>query len=112
MNESKEDRDLERLSELLDALPAPQPSAALLRAVAEIPLRNPKPAPRFGFGAWSPLRSGSRVALSMVVIALLGALSGGLSADDDDAGVYDGTDDWSDLSALSLATDLDQELEP
>jgi hypothetical protein len=108
MNEPPEDRDHEHLSKLLDALPSPQPSASLLRAVAEIPLRHPQQA--LGLGAFWPFRSAARVALSMAVIATLGALAG-LSVDDDVA-AYESADDWSELSALSLAVDLDQELEP
>ena len=107
----EDDRDDARLAELLDALPAPQPSATLLRAVAEIPLRHPRSAPGFGLFALWPFRSASRVALSVTLIALLGALSGGLSADDPSA-AYEGADDWSELTALSLAVDLDEELTP
>lgn len=114
MTEQEDDRDGERLTQLLDALPDPQPSAALLRAVAEIPLRHPQPSwhPQHGFaeGAWWPFRSAGRLGLSLVLIALLGALTG-LNVDDESS-AYDAADDFGELSALGLAADLDQELAP
>jgi hypothetical protein len=127
----------ERLDELLSSLPAPEPSAALRRVVAEIPLRHPQAAAG-SFGglfdrvpAWFPFRSFGRAALWAVVLLALGALAG-LYVDDelvastpDGARQRSGTeevsneesetstgDELDDLALLAFADDLDAELEP
>jgi hypothetical protein len=101
-------------SSALDDLAAPEPSAALRRAVAEIPLRHPRSAssdPDASWSAWSPLRSIRAAALSAVLILLLGAISGVLSASgDDDPSTAD--DDWGEMASLTFAANLDRELSP
>ena len=132
----REDEPLseQRLDELLSSLPTPEPSAALRRAVAEIPLRHPKRAPGW-FGpapAWLPFRSLAAAALLAVAVLALGALAG-LYADDElvastgagvsggatagadaDAGAREGerVDEIGELATLAFADDLDLELEP
>lgn len=110
----------QRLDELLSALPAPEPSAALRRAVAEIPLRHPQRA-RGLFGpapTWFPLRSFARAALLAAVALALGALAGLLTDDDVTASTTIATDttlasdESGELAALVFADDLDAELEP
>jgi hypothetical protein len=120
------------LDELLSSLPTPEPSAALRRAVAEIPLRHPQRAPWF-FGpapAWLPFRSLAAAALVAVAVLALGALAG-LYGDDElvagsadrasdgatagagaDAGETERVDEIGELATLAFADDLDTELEP
>jgi hypothetical protein len=100
------------LADAFDAMPEPEPSAALQRAVAEIPLRHPQPARNLGWAGLLPFRSASRAALSAALIVLLGVLSGVWSADSESGAYEASADDWQDLAALTLAADLDQELEP
>lgn len=116
MTDADEPRELARLQELLDAVPAPSPSPALRRAVAEIPLRHPQLGALGWFGGWLPFRSPSRALLSAVMLVLLGVASGMWTADSDSDSNADTAlaeaSDWNDLSALTFATDLDRELEP
>jgi hypothetical protein len=103
------------LSDALDQLAVPEPSAALRRAVAEIPLRHPRPALSDSTersSAWSPFRSLRAAALSAVLILVLGALSGALSAGGDADASTMTDDDWGDLASLTFAANLDQELAP
>jgi hypothetical protein len=130
----REDEPLrqQRLDELLSLLPTPEPSAALRRAVAEVPLRHPNRAPGF-FGpspAWLPFRSLATAALLAASVLGLGELAGqytdnelvassaaGMSdgASDGtglDAGESDRFDETRELAMLAFADDLDAELEP
>jgi hypothetical protein len=121
----------QRLDELLSTLPAPEPSAALRRAVAEIPLRHPQPAHGWlgPAPAWFPFRSFGRAALLAAVVLALGALAGLYGDDEVVASTPDGArdgapanmdaqpgtdrvDELSDLAVLAFADDLDAELEP
>jgi hypothetical protein len=108
--------EAEALARTLDALPAPQPSAALQRAVAEIPLRHAQTSGALELFALSPFRSMTRAMMSAVVIVVLGVLSGVWSADSDsspDVALSAAeADEWHDVSALAFATDLDKELAP
>jgi hypothetical protein len=116
MTGDKDELELAQLQEMLDTVPAPEPSAALRRAVAEIPLRNPQAGAHGWLGAWLPFKSPSRAVLSAVMLVLLGVVSGVWTADSDsDAGAevaQSEASEWNDLSALAFATDLDEELEP
>lgn len=106
----------------LQAMAAPEPSAALRRAVAEIPLRNPQPTA--GAASIWPLRWRSAWALfaSAAVIVALGAVSGSMSRDVDlvaltgDRGeieaAADEPDALDDLAELAFASNLDDELAP
>jgi hypothetical protein len=96
------DRELTRK---LAQLPGPEPSAALRRAVAEIPLRHPRAQ---GALAW-PLRSLWQAALSATFVAALGLAAGFATAEPE-------TDEgWDELRALAFAIEtgvpLDEELE-
>ena len=122
----------QRLDELLSSLPEPEPSAALRRAVAEIPLRHPQPAPGWFGGffrpspAWFPFRSFARAALVAGAVLALGALAGLYTDDEVVASTPDtprqgshtvesgelGGDASDELALLTFADDLDAELEP
>lgn len=98
-----------RLAHALDALPSPEPSAALRRAVAEIPLRHPRPvsAQARSFAAhWSPLASARRMFVAALAVAMLGAATGSLTAATSPVASAN-EDEWDDLSALAFASDLD-----
>jgi len=108
------------LDRMLQA-PAPiEPSAALRRAVAEIPLRHPRPiegssvadAPTFGGRSVAALRYALLAALtSMAVGAWLGYQGDVLPevALEDSAQTED---EWEELSLLAFADELEGELEP
>jgi hypothetical protein len=104
--------DAEALARALDGLGDPQPSAALRRAVAEIPLRHERTRGVW----WTPFRSGWRAGLSAALIVLLGALSGAWSMEQ--ANETNSTaeiapqEEWQDMAALAFVTELDQELAP
>jgi len=116
MTDAEDKADVARLQALLDAVPAPSPSPALRRAVAEIPLRHPQLGALGWIGSWLPFRSPSRALLSAVMLVLLGVASGVWTASSEDDSGSDiaqaEAGDWNDLSALAFATDLDQELQP
>ena len=131
MTRKQEPISEQRLDELMSTLPTPEPSAALRRAVTEIPLRHPQPA-RGLFGpvpVWFPFRSFGRAALLAAIVLALGALAGLYGDDEVVASTPDGTrdrasavtdaqpttdrvDELSDLAVLAFADDLDAELEP
>ncbi len=106
----------------LQGMPAPEPSAALRRAVAEIPLRHPQPAA--GAASLLPLRWRSAWALfaSAALMVALGALSGSLTRDADLTALAAGSaevepgasdsDPLAELAELAFASDLDDELAP
>jgi hypothetical protein len=109
------------LANALAAIEAPQPSAALRRAVAEIPLRHPLGEDaRAAFG-WLPLRSAWALLASAALIMALGALTGA-AVDGIDVGVavqsaepvgLTGDEDTlGDLTELAFASELDRELAP
>jgi hypothetical protein len=83
----------------LDASKELEPSADLLRRVAEIPVRNAKPA------AWAwPLRMRSLVgalAAAAAVGMVVGMTTNDATSDDGDA--------WDDLSTLALGADFAEE---
>jgi hypothetical protein len=117
----------------LSSLPAPEPSAALRRAVAEIPLRHPRRAPGF-FGpapSWFPFRSFARATLLAAAVLALGALAGVYTDDDVVASTPDSprsgsrtveeadmigdlgvSDELGELALLAFADGLDAELDP
>ena len=94
--------DAEALARTLNSLRDPEPSAALQRAVAEIPLRHPRPPAIVSL----PFRSVWRAALSAAFVVLLGALSGAWSMETAPE------EDWNDMASLAFVTELDQELAP
>jgi hypothetical protein len=96
-------RDSE-LEVLLDAIPEPVPSAALRRAVAEIPLRHPQHSP--AAAPWL-LRTVWRAVLSAALVTAVGVFAGAWTAD-----MEEGEGGWSALSSLTLAMPLDEELVP
>ncbi len=91
------------LDRLLDALPQPAaPSAALMRKVAEIPLRHPR-----GAGARSMLGGllPWRALLAAVLACALGVVSGALSVDSGNGSSDDG---WDDVTTVAFAVGLDE----
>jgi hypothetical protein len=102
----------------LQSLPTPEPSAALRRAVAEIPLRHsPREAPPLRL----PLRSFAALFASAALIVALGALSGAWASDRGPATqtaqrveAEDGAevDALTELTELAFAAELDEELSP
>jgi len=110
----------EALERGLQSMTAPEPSAALRRAVAEIPLRHPQPAPAAAAFGWLPLRSAWVLTASAALMLALGALSGALAGDLDLSLQAETTqladepedDALSELSELAFADELDQELVP
>lgn len=110
-----EDRWLDRM---LDASPPIEPSAALRRAVAEIPLRHPRAesvAERgFGFPAYA-LRLGLLAALAAIAVGAWAGSQADVLPDvavlgDTDTGQAD--DAWEELAVLAFADELDEELVP
>lgn len=105
----------EWLDRMLDAADPVQPSAALRRAVAEIPLRHPRAAasPRaFGWPAYV-LRYALFAALASVAVgAWLGSQADVLPevALGDEAQTND--EAWDELALLAFADELDAELAP
>jgi hypothetical protein len=105
----------ERLNELLKtAAPDVEPSAALLRAVAEIPLRHPH---RGSVEAWWPfdgLRRWIAVAAAALVMGVVigAALPDGLRKSA--PGEFDSEDDtgWDALSTVAMGADVSEELGP
>jgi hypothetical protein len=99
---------------------APEPSAALRRAVAEIPLRHPQPEPMAAALSWLPLRSLWALVASGALMLALGALSGvwasdlDLSLQDAEQVQAEQTEDdaLTELSELAFAAELDEELSP
>jgi hypothetical protein len=111
--------EAEALHGALAGLPPPEPSAALRRAVAEIPLRHPQLEGARSAFAWLPLRSAWALCASAALIVALGALTGALAdgldvslspepqvepAEEDDA--------LTELSELAFAAELADELAP
>jgi hypothetical protein len=104
----------EQLDALLKAAPDVAPSAALLRAVAEIPLRHPR---GVGAEAWWPFGGVRRWIFVATAALAMGAALGALlpedpgksateeSLSDDDTG-YDA------LSTIALGADISEELTP
>lgn len=83
----------DELNQLLQQVPDPQPSASLLRAVAEIPLRHPRPT---GWGAWLPFGM-LRTLVTAALVTALGVSMGLMTASPVEA-----DDDWEDLAALTF----------
>jgi hypothetical protein len=129
----------EALETGLRGLPAPEPSAALRRAIAEIPLRHPQPAATDAAFAWLPLRSALSLFATAALMVALGGISGALATDldlslrttaqvesgagagDRDDAASDGYDADADddalaelvaLTELAFADELDKELLP
>ncbi len=110
----------EALERGLQSMTTPEPSAALRRAVAEIPLRHPQPAPAAAAFGWLPLRSAWALAASAALMLALGALSGALASDLDLSLQAEATqlalepedDALTELSELAFAAELDEELVP
>jgi hypothetical protein len=105
------------LPHALDSLDVPTPSAALRRAVAEIPLRNPHAAlqSRASLAVDSfRLRNRWATLLAAAFVLLLGAVSGRFSAQQDEstAAQSEFGADLGELAELSFGTDIDQELAP
>jgi hypothetical protein len=110
-----EDRWLDRM---LDAASPIEPSAALRRVVAEIPLRHPRAhgAAERGFGLPAYVMAfGMLAAVAMLSVgAWVGSQADVLAdvavIDDADAARVD--DAWEELAVLAFADELDGELEP
>jgi anti-sigma factor RsiW len=104
----------------LRGLPAPEPSAALRRAVAEIPLRNPQPAPGVPSLSRLPPRRVFALFASAALMVALGALSATLTGPDPDLSPLaaeseqdePADDDLDILTELAFASELDDELAP
>jgi hypothetical protein len=92
------------LDRLLDASPALEPSAQLMRRVAELPLTHPQRAPLREL--W-PFASALRLVLSGALLLALGAASALWSA-----GTAQADDALDELSGLMLGSDLDLEEAP
>jgi hypothetical protein len=102
------------LDRMLDAADPVQPSAALRRAVAEIPLRHPRAASSRAWG-WPAyvLRYALLAALASIAVgAWLGSQADVLPevALGDDTQTDD--EAWDELALLAFADDLDAELAP
>lgn len=111
------------LDALLDAAPPVQPSAMLLRRVAEIPLRMGAPARREGIGLvlwrWVALAAGAAVlglAAGLTVpdrLAVSSVSDGGSVSDRTSAYVGasapEGEAGWDELADLALAGEFDEE---
>lgn len=103
------------LGRMLDAAAPVEPSAAVRRAVAEIPLRHPRPAsaPRgLGWPAYA-----MRVALAAALAsAAAGAWLGSRGDVLPEIAFEDGSsasdDAWDDLALLAFSDELDAELAP
>lgn len=101
------DDDLDRI---LERVPDPEPSANLLRAVAEIPLRHPHGA-TVDWRELLPFRSLWRVALSAALVTVLGVATGVLTA----APAAADDEGWDELAALTFGEGFvaeDEETEP
>lgn len=100
------------LERALSSVPSPLPSAALRRAVAEIPLRHPRDARE---AAALPLRATLGLAFAAAAAIALGVASGtavdALEASDATAERAP-EDDLAELAALAFAAELDEELLP
>jgi len=90
----------EQLDRLLQQMPDPQPSARLLRAVAEIPLRHPHVSP----SAWS-MRWLWRATASAMLVTALGVAAGVMTAQTASAD----DDEWDSMVALTFGP-MDEEL--
>jgi anti-sigma factor RsiW len=93
---SKDDMDLDAL---LDELESESPSAALRRAVAEIPLRHPRSLRRWAFERLLPWQA----VLAGAIACALGVVSGALS---EPSGSDDG---WDDVTTVAFASAFDEE---
>jgi hypothetical protein len=100
----------DRLDELLKASPDVTPSAALMRAVAEIPLRHPREAWMAPFGG---LR---RWAMVLAAALAMGAVVGVALPDDPvksaNEEIFADDDGYDALSTVALGADLSEELAP
>jgi hypothetical protein len=99
------------LQRMLDAAPPVLPSAALRRAVAEIPLRHPHAA-RVRFASRFALRAALAGALLATLAGVIAGSYGGEALELDSAEAVAAEERWQDLTVLAFATDLDAELEP
>lgn len=104
----------ERLEELLKVAPDVAPSAALLRAVAEIPLRHPYGA---GAEAWWPFGGLRRWIVVGAAALAMGAVFGVALPDDPQKSATvdvqsDPDSSYDDLSTVALGADLSEELAP
>jgi hypothetical protein len=107
------------LDRMLDTAAPIEPSAALRRVVAEIPLRHPRgeSAAERGFGL--PAYVMSFGLLAALAVLSIGAWVGSQAdvlfdvavIDDGDAGQAD-DDAWEELALLAFADELDEELVP
>lgn len=104
------------LDRMLQAPGPIEPSAALRRAVAEIPLRHPRPvaldrAPSSGFWPAAAFRYALLAALASIAIGAWVGYQGdvlpeiALEASQTD-------DEWEELSLLAFADEVGEELEP
>jgi hypothetical protein len=93
------------LDELLDHAPSHEPSAALRARVAEIPIRQPRPARTslqdvFGLRIWQMVVAGA-------LACVLGVVSGILTTDDSTTTSDDG---WDDVASVAFASNPGEEL--
>lgn len=101
------DRELE---ELLRRVPDPEPSARLLRAVAEIPLRHPSAA-SLGWRELVPFRWLWQGIVSAVAVLALGVAAGLATA----APAAADDESWDDLTTLTFGEEFvadDEEVAP
>jgi hypothetical protein len=101
------------LDRMLDAAPEVKPSAALRRAVAEIPLRHPH-APRTAIAtrfAWRAVLTGALLATLAGVLA--GSYGDALELDSvSPLASEEAAEPWEDIAVLAFADELDTELSP
>ena len=119
-------REAASLDDLLKELPSPEPSADLVRAVAEIPLRH-QPAvageASFGWRRYWPFGSPWKPALAAALVGALGLGTGVVTVDpypeetSADAAYADPSDaseeelsGWQDLSGLVFASETDGDI--
>jgi len=112
------DAEEQWLDRMLDTAAPIEPSAALRRVVAEIPLRHPRPhgAAERGFALPGYVMGLGLIAAlaALSVGAWVGSQAGVLAdvavVDDADAGQVDAA--WEELAVLAFADELDEELAP
>ncbi|HKQ69579.1 MAG TPA: hypothetical protein VJT73_09580 [Polyangiaceae bacterium] len=88
---------------LLDDAPALDPSPALLRSIAEIPLRHPV-AENSGFEPFARFRT---ALFGFALAAAMGVFAGFAVPEADDTEAS-----WDDFSEIALALDLSEEIAP
>jgi len=96
-----------QLDDQLDSVAQEEPSAHLLRSVAEIPLRHGTSRERLAWWPFARLRAAIAMAAAA---AIMGAAAGMVTPER--AQIPDADQNWDDLSSLAFALDLSEELSP